>query len=129
MFTIPKINVVAGDEGFSVEVLGRTGIEYREGGNAAFVDSEVLVTRNGMLRAIPGGSFIFFCVCGSQFCGPLRAQSSDVTLFGLVEDRVIDFQGGARRFLSAAGLVPPTTVKVALRVITNRESEEPRSRR
>jgi Immunity protein 74 len=48
MFTIPRINVVASDEGFSVEVLGRTGIEYREGSKSAFVDSEVLVTGHGI---------------------------------------------------------------------------------
>lgn len=33
------------DSGFSVEVLGRTGLEYREGNRVMFVDSEVLVTR------------------------------------------------------------------------------------
>jgi hypothetical protein len=48
MFTIPKVNVVASDEGFSVEVLGRTGIEYREGSKSAFVDSEVLATGYGI---------------------------------------------------------------------------------
>lgn len=30
------------DTGFSVEILGRTGIEYREPGKVMFVDSEVL---------------------------------------------------------------------------------------
>jgi len=48
MFTIPRVNVVASDEGFSVEVLGRTGIEYREADKSAFVDSEVLVTGRGI---------------------------------------------------------------------------------
>jgi hypothetical protein len=48
MFSTPKVNVVSSDEGFSVEVLGRTGIEYREGGKAAFVDSEILATGHGI---------------------------------------------------------------------------------
>jgi hypothetical protein len=48
MFSVPRVNVVASDEGFSVEVLGRTGIEYREGGRSAFVDSEVLAVGHGI---------------------------------------------------------------------------------
>lgn len=48
MFTIPKVNMVSSDEGFSVEVLGRTGIVYREGDKAMFVDSEVLATGRGI---------------------------------------------------------------------------------
>jgi hypothetical protein len=43
MFSVPKNNLVVSDEGHSVEVLGRTGIEYREGSRSCFVDSEVLV--------------------------------------------------------------------------------------
>jgi Immunity protein 74 len=48
MFTVPKVNVVYSDEGFSVEVLGRTGIEYCEGGKSMSVDSEVLATGHGI---------------------------------------------------------------------------------
>lgn len=48
MFSIPRVNVVASDEGFSVEVLGRTGIEYREGARSVFVDSEVLAVGKGI---------------------------------------------------------------------------------
>lgn len=48
MFTVPKINVVSSDEGFSVEILGRTGIEYREVGKLMFVDSEVLAVGHGI---------------------------------------------------------------------------------
>jgi hypothetical protein len=48
MFSTPKVNVVSSDEGFSVEVLGRTGIEYREGDKSAFVDSEVLAAGQGI---------------------------------------------------------------------------------
>lgn len=47
-FTVPKVNVVASDEGYSVEILGRTGLEYREGGKSAFVDSEILATGHGI---------------------------------------------------------------------------------
>jgi Immunity protein 74 len=48
MFSTPKVNVVSSDEGFSVEVLGRTGIEYREGDKSVFVDSEVLASGHGI---------------------------------------------------------------------------------
>jgi hypothetical protein len=42
VFRSPRANLIECDEGFSVEVLGRTGIMYREGDHAMFVDSEVL---------------------------------------------------------------------------------------
>lgn len=42
MFSEPRINVIASDEGFSVEVLGRTGLLYTEGSKSMFIDSEVL---------------------------------------------------------------------------------------
>lgn len=42
MFT-RSTNLITSDEGFSVRVLGRVGLEYREGDRSAFVDSEVLV--------------------------------------------------------------------------------------
>jgi hypothetical protein len=42
MFSIPRVNVIASDQGFSVEVLGRVGLRYEEGGKTIFVDSEVL---------------------------------------------------------------------------------------
>jgi hypothetical protein len=48
MFSIPRVNVVASDEGFFVEVLGRTGIEYTEGDRSAFVDAEVLAAGHGI---------------------------------------------------------------------------------
>jgi hypothetical protein len=48
VFTIPKVNVVASDEGLSVEFLGRTGIEYREGERSAFVDAEILAAGHGI---------------------------------------------------------------------------------
>ena len=43
-FSSPRANVVEGDNGVSVEVLGRTGIRYSEGERSCFVDSEVLAT-------------------------------------------------------------------------------------
>lgn len=48
MFTIPRVNVVESDAGFSVEVLGRTGMKYREGEKALSVDSEVLAPGKGL---------------------------------------------------------------------------------
>ena len=48
MFTIPRTNVIESDAGFSVEVLSRAGMIYREGGSSAFVDSEVLAPGKGI---------------------------------------------------------------------------------
>jgi hypothetical protein len=42
MFTSPRPNLCESSDGFSVEVLGRTGLRYCEGGRQMFVDSEVL---------------------------------------------------------------------------------------
>jgi hypothetical protein len=44
MFQIPRVNVIQSDAGFSIEMLGRTGIEYRESDRAMFVESEILMT-------------------------------------------------------------------------------------
>jgi immunity protein 74 of polymorphic toxin system len=43
-FSSPRANLVEGDNGVSIEVLGRTGIRYSEGGRSCFVESEVLAT-------------------------------------------------------------------------------------
>jgi Immunity protein 74 len=48
MFRVPKINMIASDEGFTVHILGRTGIEYSEGTRTMFVDSEVLASGHGI---------------------------------------------------------------------------------
>jgi hypothetical protein len=48
MFSIPRVNVIESDEGFSIQVLGRTGIKYREGDKTLFVDSEVLAPGKGI---------------------------------------------------------------------------------
>ena len=46
MLRSPRANLVESDEGFLVEVLGRTGILYKERDHVMFVDSEVLALRN-----------------------------------------------------------------------------------
>jgi hypothetical protein len=48
MFTTPRNNVIESDEGFSVEVLGRTGLKYVEGDRTLKIDSEVLSPPSGM---------------------------------------------------------------------------------
>ena len=48
MFTSPRPNLYESSDGFSVEVLGRTGLCYREGERKMFVDSEVLMGPEGM---------------------------------------------------------------------------------
>jgi hypothetical protein len=47
-FTVPRPNLIESDEGFSVEVLGMTGMRYTEQGRSIFVDSEVLATPGAM---------------------------------------------------------------------------------
>lgn len=42
-------NLYESPDGYSVEVLGRTGLCYRESGRVAFVDSEVLMGASGMV--------------------------------------------------------------------------------
>lgn len=48
MFTSPRPNLYESSDGFSVEVLGRTGLCYREAGRQMFIDSEVLTGASGM---------------------------------------------------------------------------------
>lgn len=48
MFTSPRPNLYESSDGFSVEVLGPTGLRYREAGRQMFVDSEVLTGSSGM---------------------------------------------------------------------------------
>jgi hypothetical protein len=49
MFKIPRENVIESDEGFSVEVLGRTGVLYSQGEKTLKVDSEVLAGPSGLV--------------------------------------------------------------------------------
>lgn len=49
MFYIPRLNVIQSDSGFSVEVLGRTGLLYSEGPRTMKIDSEVLQGPSGMV--------------------------------------------------------------------------------
>ena len=48
MFSVPRVNVIESDEGFSVEVLGRTGLLYSEGVKSMHIDSEVLASPGGI---------------------------------------------------------------------------------
>lgn len=41
-FSEPEANVIESTEGFSVRVLGRTGMRYTEGDRSVWIDSEVL---------------------------------------------------------------------------------------
>ena len=41
-FFVPRTNVIESDEGYSVEVLGRTGLRYTEFGRTLWLDSEIL---------------------------------------------------------------------------------------
>jgi hypothetical protein len=52
MFKIPRVNVIESDEGFSVEVLGHTGLLYVEGEKSIHIDSEMLVSFGPALLAL-----------------------------------------------------------------------------
>jgi hypothetical protein len=47
-FKQPRVNVFVSDEGFSVEFLGRNGIEYKKGEKSMRVDTEMLVPPHGV---------------------------------------------------------------------------------
>ena len=49
MFDIPRVNVIRSDEGFSVEVLDRTGLLYTEGSKCLDSCSEVLSGPSGLV--------------------------------------------------------------------------------
>ena len=49
MFKIPRVNVIESDEGFRVEILGRTGLLYTEGIKSLLIDSEVLAGPSGLV--------------------------------------------------------------------------------
>ena len=49
MFKVPRANVIECDEGFFVEVLGRTGILYTEGYKVMEIDSEILAGPSGLV--------------------------------------------------------------------------------
>ena len=46
-FSSPRPNLITSDSGFSVEVLGRTGLRYTEDDRTMLIDSEVLA-RHGI---------------------------------------------------------------------------------
>jgi hypothetical protein len=50
-FSQPEANVIESSEGFSVRVLGRTGMRYSEGPRFVLIDSEVLATPRTMAMA------------------------------------------------------------------------------
>ncbi len=49
MFTIPRTNVIESDEGFTVEVLGRTGLLHTQSGKSLRVYSEILTGPHGLV--------------------------------------------------------------------------------
>jgi len=50
-FSEPEPNVIASTEGFSVKVLGRTGMRYTEGTRSVWIDSEVLARPRAVAMA------------------------------------------------------------------------------
>ncbi|MDB6016686.1 MAG: hypothetical protein JWR19_1175 [Pedosphaera sp.] len=43
-FHSPRVNFIQSDTGFSIELLGRIGMEYREGSKVMYIESEILMT-------------------------------------------------------------------------------------
>ena len=76
MFFIPRVNVVESDSGFSIEVLGRVGMRYREGDRSVLIDSEVLA-RNGISIARKSIRF---------WEGPHREEISEAQKTAIIEN-------------------------------------------
>lgn len=53
VFTEPEPNVIESSCGFSVRVLGRTGLRYTEGEHSVWIDSEVLAAPHGLVMYPP----------------------------------------------------------------------------
>jgi hypothetical protein len=87
MFFVPRVNVIESDEGFSVEVLGRTGVRYTEGAKTVFVDSEVLAVASSGLVIYPSSI--------KQWDAPFSCDIDDVTREAIVENirRAFSFRG------------------------------------
>jgi hypothetical protein len=49
MFKSPQPNIIESSDGFSVEVLGRAGLLYREGDRKTVLNSEILMGPSGMV--------------------------------------------------------------------------------
>lgn len=49
MFSIPRVNVLESDEGFSIEVLGRSGLRYVEGEKSLYVETELATGASGLI--------------------------------------------------------------------------------
>jgi hypothetical protein len=50
-FTEAEANVIVSSAGFSIRVLGRTGIRYSQNGRSVWIDSEVLARPNAIAVA------------------------------------------------------------------------------
>jgi hypothetical protein len=52
MFRIPRVNVIESDDGFSVEMLGRTDLKYTEGNHSVSINCERLASSSPYLYVI-----------------------------------------------------------------------------
>jgi hypothetical protein len=50
-FSEPEANVIESTGGFSIKVLGRTGLRYTEGTRSVWIDSEVLATPGAIVMS------------------------------------------------------------------------------
>jgi len=83
-FFIPRTNVIESDEGFSVEVLGPTGLRYTEPGRALWLDSEML--------AGPAGLILYSANM------KLEGSAEMVTLDAINRNRIVENVRAAFRF-------------------------------
>jgi hypothetical protein len=56
-FSIPRLNLIECDKGYSVEILGPTGLKYSEPGRTLDLDSETLAGPSGIILYTQTGSF------------------------------------------------------------------------
>lgn len=83
-FSIPRTNVIESDEGFSVEVLGPTGLRYIEPGRILWLDSEMLAGPAGLIL----------------YSGNMKPEGSaeTITLDSVDRDRIVENVRAAFRF-------------------------------
>lgn len=87
MFSSPRVNLIESDEGFSVEVLGRTGLRYVEGQKSMFIYSEFLVASSSRVLVLYASSI-------RSWDPPHSAEIVDDT----VKNRIIENIRAAFRF-------------------------------
>jgi hypothetical protein len=86
-FSVPKVNVVQSDAGYTVEVIPRTHIRYTEGARTMLIDSEPL---------IPDGTMALYTSSMEKWDPPHNGQPLDATERARIVENIraaFDFMG------------------------------------